>query len=581
MKKFELSVGSINDFFVASDKSKQQTNCVLQIIFNCEQPLQQRSAQSAYVCTLSDSKHSYNSFLVPKTEPLQLYDFIRVLDFSKISRPSKNCLFLINRYERLTGQSYLIGNPKPIEEKQPNGGLPSNIKTEHENNYLLDKPQQKLYTTLSTLNTFSRDIKVLIRIINVSQLRTYVNEKGEGHLLNVIVIDQEGTEMLVTCFNKLAHKYSEKLKEGHVYELTGGYVKVNQKRFKTTNSDYQLILNENSTIKEVSDDGTITKLKVNIRKLGELKRIDLHTPIDTLGYVVDPGERLLVTTKNGDAYMRKVYIADDTEYRVELALWKNVTEIELEQGDIILVRNCVVSEFNGRNLSGAESTKIIKNPRCMKEAVLLLKWAQSFNGTYKSYSSSREKGEYEAIDKSNVFNFEQVFKEAEAKIQEKKEEVSGYFTIKVWVSFLNHSDRNYYAGCPSTRCKKKLTDDNGVLFCTSCNLTVTDPAYYFTIAVRAKDNCSECWIDMYGGTAEHFFGLKAEEYREIFQSKNYSELDKIQNSVDYRQYYMLIRVKTTLFNNISKRRITAYRTEPVDRAEDYDQVLRKLTFKNE
>ena len=166
---------------------------------------------------------------------------------------------------------------------------------------------------LASLNTFARDIKVLIRVVDKGELKLFKNEKGNGHLFNFSILDQEGSEMSVTSFNRTATKFFDLIREGCVYEISGGYVKMNNRKFNSTKADYQLILNDSTIITEMKDEGTITFMKVNLKKLSELKDLTLHSIIDTVGYVIEVGDQHVVSTKNGDLQLKKVYISSNFE----------------------------------------------------------------------------------------------------------------------------------------------------------------------------------------------------------------------------------------------------------------------------
>ena len=52
------------------------------------------------------------------------------------------------------------------------------------------------------------------------EVKTY-SQKSTGKLFYFIVLDREGSEMQVTCFNKAADKFFEMVEENEVYEIKG------------------------------------------------------------------------------------------------------------------------------------------------------------------------------------------------------------------------------------------------------------------------------------------------------------------------------------------------------------------------
>ena len=83
---------------------------------------------------------------------------------------------------------------------------------------------------IKAINQFSTDWRIKARIVKKG-MRHYVNARGEGDILNVELIDREGTQIAASMFNDYAFKYEPILKENKVYIFSGGQVKMANKRF--------------------------------------------------------------------------------------------------------------------------------------------------------------------------------------------------------------------------------------------------------------------------------------------------------------------------------------------------------------
>lgn len=81
---------------------------------------------------------------------------------------------------------------------------------------------QEMYTPMRCLNQFSTDWKIRARITKKGDLREWKNAKGEGFLMNIDLIDKEGTQMQGTFFGDAAKKFEGILKENHVYLFSNG-----------------------------------------------------------------------------------------------------------------------------------------------------------------------------------------------------------------------------------------------------------------------------------------------------------------------------------------------------------------------
>lgn len=583
-----LTIDAIKSYFDLIPKKLTTIDDLLQVI-----GISERKYQNSiyYIAFLSDSKNAYKYFFIPKSKQINIFDIIQILKITSLVNIKQG--FVITEYNIYKNLQYLLGKPIEIgNTDNPN----SQINNYDKNQFLLETNKSiynqqlsnnikikensliKNYNQLQNLNTFSRDIEILVRIIDKCDLRQYQNEKGLGQLFNMICTDKDGSEMQISCFNKIAEKFFQQIQEGHVYEIIGGFIKTNNTKY-VSNIEYQLILNESTIIKEVKDDGIIPNIKLDLKKLNILNELTLHANIDCIGYIIEIQGKGVVNTKNGEMLMQKIYIIDETEYKVEFTLWKKHAEKFFEIGDIILIKKAIISEFNGRNISASDKTKIIINPQSIKEALTLSKWAINFKGNLKSYENLKVKNdiyEYinEEIDKKNVKKINQLnILFNNSSFQENSE----YYVIKGIVLNFQNSEKNIYIGCPIQKCKKKLIEnENSKYFCHSCKINVKIPAYYMTINLKVKDCSGDQWLDLFGSTAEKFLNICAEEYKELLISNNKGMLNQIACKIEYKQYYFLIKMKNVLFNNVLRKKFNVLKFEKVNIIEDSYNLINLL-----
>ena len=55
------------------------------------------------------------------------------------------------------------------------------------------------------------DWRIKARVTKKGEKRTWKNDKGEGYLINVDLIDEEGTQIQGTLFKEIADKYFDML----------------------------------------------------------------------------------------------------------------------------------------------------------------------------------------------------------------------------------------------------------------------------------------------------------------------------------------------------------------------------------
>lgn len=612
-----LSIYTIKGYYELEEGTEIEVNDLVQIVKIEEK--KSKAENVVYVACLSDSKNQYPYFLIPKKLELSLFNIIQI---RKIQCTKKK-VFFITDYNLYEKRSSKIGDPvdliqapnssasktnvevsngtnhsnvkensaikqkneEKVKENSKNGHASNNENTNNINSKINIKPNQIYkartdvnHTTIKYLNSFSKDVCLLVRCVAKHEFKNFNNEKGPGKLFNFVVIDKDGTELQICSFNKVADKFFNIIKEGSVYEIEGGFVKQNLGKFNLTKTEIQLVLNESSLIKEVFDESVIPNANQELVKIKNIENEKIHKSIDCIGYVIEVGEKTKVNTRNGEMFVRKVYLVDDSEYKVELALWKKSAEKEYKVGDILLIKNGTISEFQGRNISASDQTRIIQNPS-IKESSQLLKWATNFHGQYKTFDPKKSKesatGEKEDnFDKVNVYNIDQVNQMFDKSSSYEKN--NNCYTVKGIVSYISHSEKNFYAGCPIKTCKKKLNETEKNFHCSSCNLDFELPAYYMTLSMKIRDCTKEHWVDLFGSTAEQFLNISAEEYRELVVNNNKIKLNELSSKIEYQDYYFQLRIKLSTYNDMQKKKINVFKTCKIDPVYDFRRMFNSI-----
>lgn len=81
-------------------------------------------------------------------------------------------------------------------------------------------------------------------------MKTYSNQKGDGQLFNVTLMDETG-EIRATAFNAVAIALYDKLQEGKVYYISRARVNIAKKQFSHLSNEYELGFEKNTEIDEV------------------------------------------------------------------------------------------------------------------------------------------------------------------------------------------------------------------------------------------------------------------------------------------------------------------------------------------
>ena len=100
------------------------------------------------------------------------------------------------------------------------------------------------YMPVSCLNSFSTDWVIKVKVTKKYPLKHYSNARGEGCLLNIDVTDKANCSIVATFFGDAARKWDERLVEGKVYSMSGGNVKMANKRFTTIKNDFAITFDQ-------------------------------------------------------------------------------------------------------------------------------------------------------------------------------------------------------------------------------------------------------------------------------------------------------------------------------------------------
>ena len=565
-----------------------------------------KNNKDMFTATFRDKSLKYNGFLFTNINPdeeLKENSLINVMSVSP-RFISKNIVFIIRQY-KIIKQFVDINNlPKATSFKELNEYLNYNNNinnsntitnknnNDNNNNIIIDihndnddnKSKNQLnetpiYTSLNQLTTFSRDFIIYVRILKKSEIKIFyqnnTNNKQNGKFFYFIVLDIEGNEMQCICFNKSVDLFYDLICEGKIYEIKGGYIKLNEKKFTTIKSDYKIVLDENSTIIEKKDEGKIKeKNNLKITKISEIQNIALYSILDICGYVLEIGEKAIRHTKNGDQPMKKIIIGDISKYKIELSLWRIHSSIDVKLFDVLLIKNVKVGEFNGKNLSTFDETIIEINPsNSIKEVYEINDFMKHYKGDFFELEDLNEYKKYKDNERYNIV----YIKDTLDSVNE-IEEINSFTKISATITQIIHNEKNYYMGCADKNCKRKLiyNEENNNYMCPSCKKYYINPTYYFTLSLRIKDASCEHWIDIFGKTAENILKISAEDYRKLIIEKNERKLKELSKLIEFKTYYFWVKPKLQMYNTISKKKLYASKIEMFDINAESKKIIKGI-----
>ena len=573
-----------------------------------------------YTLTLSDAEYSYSKFIYCKTSTspeIEVGKYINIIRICPmILEAHKEKAFLIKELSLLNKSSLIVIKSPPYIENKSNNANNMNNFIERENpEYTNYSQDEKTYTSLKLLTTLSKDYKLLVKVTSKGEVKQY--KSGKGKLFSFVMMDELGNKMQAVAFDKAVDKFIDEITENEIYEISGGYLRTSDKKFDPPGSDYKLIVTENTTIIKKNDEEKNFKDKFTdpdnkFWSLNEVKDAPVNTIVNVVCIVADKGETNYKDTKSGSILIRKMYVMDQSSEKMELTLWRNLTQLNVNNGDILVCKKIRVNDFGGKNLTSTTESKIYINPiiidfpEISKEIQSLKIYSEQnelnkdINQDEKNSNNNNENNNIKKKEeiKNNIIN-----NNISANIIQKKEyndkivyidyildEMNKYimtdfdhrfpfYKIRATVTHLGHTEKNFYPGCPNRECNRKLTFANGDWICQSCRQSFKNPRYYYSLNIRVKDCSSEYWVDIFGKPAEMIMNISADDYRNILVNRDEEKLSQISEGVEYKEFYFLLKVKLNKYNDTTKKKFTATKIEKINKKENIGRLINDIKMK--
>ena len=603
-----LSNGAINNLLRISSTNVLDTivDFNLQIISLNLQAKQNniKKELELYTCALGDTKYSYYGFILPVKKDKQnpnIGDIIKVSKISTSKLTYNGCkIIIVKNYEILKKSEEINNNliqvesyddiqkkislenqkekkkeevnntPKIMTNNNNNSNNEDNKKQEKkkiEVEYKIINPDDidmKTILDLSQISTFTKNICLYVKLTRKSFPRKFYNKTidKEARLLTFDLIDKNGFQMQAAIFDDTIEKFSPVLKEGNIYYIKGGYAKFNDKRYTSIKTDYKLIFDFKTQIMEV--DKNLDKIfdkkdeKIEITKFEDLTYSTINKCVNCLGYVLQISPPTKKHTYKGDSLLRKLVLCDSSMFKVQLTLWNKFTELDLNKGNILLLKCIKVCNYNNNiNLCSVDNSVIEINPDLcnenyneydeLKKAINegLKEEDIKYINEYNSANAPMEIEDDRSLANNKIIYISNLVQQLRNKYNYRmnsnknenviNKEISMIFTIKATVLEFEHSDKNYYFACP--KCKKKLLQKEEKYFCQNCECQITDPKLTYFLTLRVIDITGEHSLNLFGDIVNNLFGMDVKDYSNLIENKDYKKLEKITNNIEYHSFY--------------------------------------------
>lgn len=407
--------------------------------------------------------------------------------------------------------------------------------------------QNRQTVPIAAVTPYRRDYTFRARIIDKSAPRQWNNDKGSGTLFSIVFMDSNSDTMQGRFFTDGFTKFYDHIQPGKVYTLSDFKIGVPQRQNGTT-SDYEATFDQNSTISEIPDDGSIPSYST--KKVKSLETIplekDSNATIDYLVIIHSFKPCTPFTTKKGvPSFRRDFQVVDKSGLIVDVTFWGDIAqkwEEDFAVGRTLLLQNARFSEYNGSRSLQNSFTTSCQFGLTDNRAMSLDNWYK--NANHDQFKVLRQMGDNQhdgqQQQQRRVYTRDRFADIDEELIIETNNERGEFFHIDGTITRINvgpstsgpdGSQTRYpwYEACKGTRsdgkqCAKKVLGTAGDGFsCDSCGAVSQDCEYRYILNIQIADESGSRYISLFNQEAETLLGISASELHAISIRENGAE----------------------------------------------------------
>ena len=404
---------------------------------------------------------------------------------------------------------------------------------------------------IASLNPYQSRWAIKARVTNKSELKTWKNERGEGKLFSVDLLDQSGGQIKATMFNEAVDKFWGVFQPNHVYMIGKGVLKMANRKFSVIPNDYEMTLNVDAEVEEVTEgDNTILEQKFAFVPMDCLLRIPPEDTVDVIGVVKSVSQIYPVMSKMTQKQLTKrlLTLTDKSLVSVEVTFWGDLAE---KYGDnilnkVIAVKAAKVSAYGGENsraLSTLFGSRVFVEPD-VPETQALSEWYETTGKDAVLEHITRKGQGSGGIDPRKNF--------AQLKVEDLglRPDKSFFFTIRCTPVFFRHGGDKppYYDACPTPNCNRKVTLNSSTSRwrCENCNQEFPSPSPRYILSLQAVDATGEQWLTAFNDVAQILLGQSAQTLSEFKEAGNTTAYEKVFKDAVFKTYLMKCRAKQEL-----------------------------------
>ncbi|KAI6005784.1 hypothetical protein EDD15DRAFT_2384466 [Pisolithus albus] len=433
-----------------------------------------------------------------------------------------------------------------------------------------NRPGRTIYP-IEGLSPYQNNWTIKARVTFKSEVRTWSNQRGDGKLFNVTLMDESG-EIRGTGFNAVVDALYDKFEEGKVYYVSKARVNLAKKKFSHIQNEYELNLERNTEVEECLEPSNLPMIKYSFVPLSQLEELQKDSVCDVICIVKEIGDLTEIISKaNRPVTKRDLVIVDKSQYAVRLTLWgKQAETFAADDLSVIAFKSVKVGDFGGRSLSSINSTIMAISPD-IEEAHLLRGWYDGIGGekAFQSYSNVSSGGASSA-----GFNRNEIRSILDVKQSQIGMDKVDFFSTRATIMHVK-SDNIAYPACPTQNCNKKVTEVNERWRCEKCDKTYERPEYRYILSMAVADWSGQAWLQGFNDAGLAVFDKTADEIMQM-KEQNEAQYNAYVAQVVGKTYNFSCRAKQDTYNDQTRVRYGISKISPLDYQEEAKHLLNVL-----
>ncbi|GAB4857933.1 hypothetical protein Ancab_015838 [Ancistrocladus abbreviatus] len=423
------------------------------------------------------------------------------------------------------------------------------------------------------LNPYQGRWTIKARVTAKSELRHYNNPRGDGKVFSFDLLDSDGGEIRVTCFNAVADQFYNQIEVGKVYLISKGSLKPAQKTFNHLPNDHEIYLETTSIVQPCfEDDNRIPRQQFHFRPISDVEGMENNSVVDLIGVVSSISPPSSIMRKNGtETQKRTLQLKDMSGRSVELTLWGSFCSVEgqtlqsmCDSGlfPVLAVKSGRVTDFNGKALGTLSTTQLFIQPD-FPEAHRLREWFEREGRTTPSVSISRETTSSVRTDARKTVS---QIKDEKLGTSEKPD----WITVCATITFIK-SDNFCYTACPimigDRKCNKKVTNEgDGKWRCDRCDQSVDECDYRYILQFQIQDHTGITWVTAFQECGEDIMGMPAKNlyYLKFGEEQDDEKFNDIIKGALFTRWIFKLKVKEETFSDEQRVKSTVVKAEKVN-----------------